>query len=77
MVSLARISSVSMSTYHVKGAVVHEVDIETMGAALTRFYAIEVLGESNGSKIKNGEEMLVIQAEESWKIWNSHKNIVQ
>ena len=33
-------------------------------------------GESNGSKIKNGEEMLVIQAEESWKIWNSHKNIV-
>ncbi len=49
MVSLARISSVSMSTYHVKGAVVHEVDIETMGAALTRFYALEALGESNGS----------------------------
>ncbi|MEO1856689.1 MAG: hypothetical protein ABGY95_04900 [Rubritalea sp.] len=51
MVSLARISSISMSTYHVKGAVVHEVDIETMGAALTRFYAIEALGESNGSNV--------------------------
>lgn len=49
MVSLARISSISMSTYHVKGAVVHEVDIETMGAALARFYVIEALGEGNGS----------------------------
>ena len=49
MVSLARISSISMSTYHVTGAVVHEVDVETMGAALTRFYAIEALGEKNGS----------------------------
>ncbi|PQJ29492.1 hypothetical protein [Rubritalea profundi] len=49
MVSLARISSIGMSTYHVKGAVVHEVDIETMGAALTRFYVIEALGENNSS----------------------------
>lgn len=27
-------------------------------------------GEERGAKIKNGEEMLVLQAEESWKIWN-------
>ncbi len=28
-------------------------------------------GEENGAVIKNGEEMLVLQAEESWRIWNS------
>jgi shikimate dehydrogenase len=28
-------------------------------------------GEAMGATIKNGEEMLIIQAEESWKIWNS------
>ncbi|MEO7983815.1 MAG: shikimate dehydrogenase [Bacteroidota bacterium] len=28
-------------------------------------------GEERGAMIKNGEEMLVIQAEESWKIWNN------
>lgn len=28
-------------------------------------------GEERGATIKNGEEMLTIQAEESWKIWNS------
>ncbi|MBI5371758.1 MAG: shikimate dehydrogenase [Sphingobacteriales bacterium] len=27
-------------------------------------------GEERGARIKNGEEMLIIQAEESWKIWN-------
>ncbi len=27
-------------------------------------------GESNGCLIKNGFEMLVLQAEENWKIWN-------
>jgi shikimate dehydrogenase len=27
-------------------------------------------GEEKGSAIKNGAEMLVIQAEESWRIWN-------
>ncbi|MCX8018993.1 MAG: shikimate dehydrogenase [Chitinophagaceae bacterium] len=27
-------------------------------------------GQSFGSTIKNGEEMLILQAEESWKIWN-------
>jgi shikimate dehydrogenase len=27
-------------------------------------------GQERGAAIKNGEEMLVIQAEESWKIWN-------
>jgi shikimate dehydrogenase len=29
------------------------------------------LAEDKGAAIQNGEEMLVIQAEESWKIWNS------
>lgn len=28
-------------------------------------------GEEKGAAIKNGYEMLVIQAEESWRIWNS------
>ncbi|MFH2142232.1 MAG: shikimate dehydrogenase [Bacteroidota bacterium] len=28
------------------------------------------LGENAGAKIKNGYEMLIMQAEESWKIWN-------
>lgn len=28
-------------------------------------------GEENGATIKNGEEMLVLQAEESWRIWNA------
>lgn len=27
-------------------------------------------GEERGAKIKNGEEMLILQAEESWRIWN-------
>jgi len=27
-------------------------------------------GEEQGASIKNGLEMLIIQAEESWKIWN-------
>lgn len=28
------------------------------------------LGETQGAKIKNGYEMLVLQAEKSWEIWN-------
>ncbi len=28
-------------------------------------------GEDRGATIKNGEEMLVLQAEENWRIWNS------
>lgn len=27
-------------------------------------------GEEKGATIKNGEEMLILQAEESWRIWN-------
>ena len=27
-------------------------------------------GEEHGASIKNGEEMLILQAEESWKIWD-------
>ncbi len=30
-------------------------------------------GESQGAAIKNGYEMLVLQAEESWRIWNDPK----
>lgn len=65
MVSLSRISSISMHTYTVKGAVVHEVDIETMGAALTRFYAIEALGEGGsnvGQNVINRAKELAGQA---------------
>ncbi|MBX9734978.1 MAG: shikimate dehydrogenase [Chitinophagaceae bacterium] len=29
------------------------------------------LGREQGASIQNGQEMLVIQAEESWRIWNS------
>ena len=28
-------------------------------------------GQQNGAKIKNGHEMLVLQAEKAWKIWNN------
>ena len=28
-------------------------------------------GEAEGAKIANGSEMLLLQAEESWRIWNS------
>lgn len=28
-------------------------------------------GEEKGARISNGSEMLILQAEESWKIWNS------
>jgi shikimate dehydrogenase len=28
-------------------------------------------GEEQGARIKNGYEMLVLQAERSWEIWNS------
>ena len=28
-------------------------------------------GEKMGATIQNGAEMLIIQAEESWKIWNT------
>jgi shikimate dehydrogenase len=27
-------------------------------------------GEARGAVVENGQEMLIIQAEESWKIWN-------
>jgi shikimate dehydrogenase len=30
-------------------------------------------GEEKGAVIKNGYEMLVLQAEESWRIWNEEK----
>jgi shikimate dehydrogenase len=28
-------------------------------------------GESNGATVINGHKMLLLQAEESWTIWNS------
>lgn len=30
------------------------------------------LGEEKGAIIKNGYDMLILQAEESWRIWNQH-----
>jgi shikimate dehydrogenase len=29
-------------------------------------------GKERGAMTCNGEQMLVIQAEESWRIWNAH-----
>ena len=29
-------------------------------------------GEQHGALVQNGMEMLVLQAEESWRIWGSH-----
>lgn len=51
MVALDRISSVSMHSYMIQGAVVHEVDIETQGALVTRIYVIEAIGENGGSNL--------------------------
>ncbi len=52
MVALDRISSVSMHSYVVGGSfLVYEVDIETNGSALARFYAMEVVGENNDSNV--------------------------
>lgn len=31
-------------------------------------------GKEKGARIKNGEEMLLLQAEESWRIWNQKDN---
>ena len=31
-------------------------------------------GEEKGAKIKNGHDMLVLQAEKSWEIWNTQRN---
>lgn len=31
-------------------------------------------GEEQGARIKNGEEMLILQAEESWRLWNQDAN---
>jgi len=28
-------------------------------------------GKAQGASVKNGYEMLVLQAEENWRIWNS------
>lgn len=53
MVALSRISSISMHSYTVKGAMVHEVAVETMGAALTRFYALEPLGQDSSNITSN------------------------
>jgi shikimate dehydrogenase len=54
------------------------IDYEALGA---RHYLFDLVynpvktvflqrGEAQGATIKNGQDMLVIQAEESWKIWN-------
>ena len=33
------------------------------------------LGMNNGAKVMNGYEMLVLQAEKSWEIWNREKTL--
>ena len=32
--------------------------------------ALLLAAEEGGAKIKNGQEMLILQAEKTWKIWN-------
>ena len=55
MVALDRISSVSIHSYIISGSIiVHEVDIETNGSALARFYAMEMVGEKNESNVAKG-----------------------
>lgn len=50
MVALNRISSISMHSYVVNGSfMVYEVVVDTDGAALARFYAIEMVGEKSES----------------------------
>ena len=52
MVALNRISSISMHSYLVNSHyIVYEVVIDTDGAALARFYAIELVGEKSESNI--------------------------
>lgn len=52
MVALDRLSSISMHSYIIAGGItVFEVNIETNGAALARFYAIEATGERNESNV--------------------------
>lgn len=51
MVALDRISSASIHSYVVKGAIVHEVNIVAQGAGLVRFYSIEAVGEDSEANI--------------------------
>ncbi len=51
MVALDRISSISMHTYVLGGFLIHEVDIDTNGAALARFYTIDLVGADNKANI--------------------------
>ena len=57
MVSLSRISSVSIHSYVVNQTlIVHEVNIVTLGQALARFYTFEVPGESGA--LSSGKNVL-------------------
>ncbi len=52
MVALDRISAVSKHSYIVsKSLVVHEVNVQTSGSGLVRFYTFEVPGESSEANI--------------------------
>jgi len=52
MVALDRISAISIHSYIVnKSLVVHEVNVQTNGAGLVRFYSFEVPGEGSESNI--------------------------
>jgi hypothetical protein len=52
MVALDRISAVSKHSYIVnKSLVVHEVNIQTSGAGLVRFYTFEAVGENSESNM--------------------------
>lgn len=54
--------------YHLLSAANYLYDL-VYKPAKTKFLQ---LGEERGAVIKNGYDMLIIQAEESWRIWNLH-----
>lgn len=52
MVALDRISAVSKHSYIIsKSLVVHEVNVQTSGSGLVRFYTFEAVGENSESNI--------------------------
>ncbi len=51
MGTIDRISSVSIHSYILAGFLIHEVDVEISGAALARFYTIDVVGSKSEANI--------------------------
>jgi len=69
MVALDRITSISQQTYLLDGAVVvHEIDVDTVGQALARFYFLEPVKSPSSAAnqiIERGREILEKEGERS------------